>query len=316
MYTGTHRLVKIYQGMSKKAKTAVVSAVIVAGLGGGVLAASATPVPVTTVTGSTVVTNHQDSGNGGTWAYDDYTRTLTVTAVSPQPASVPAGDTAYNVTVSDTGKFHAIVGTATPNQAVAGTKISRGVTGSLAGTYAFTVTAPTADTLTGVIPANENDNFGAPAVTTSAWPNLAFATAVGVTVTPGDWSWTYKTGCETWVDSSANGDGNVAADGNITGTVCPVPVLSGGHAVKVNGSRENVFFTQSGAASWDHFTIVGPGKINGHQGWVNGKIGLNTAVYGGLDANHGYTVVYQPVTGQGSTVPVHGSHWGYVYFVS
>ena len=95
-----------------------------------------------------------------------------------------------------------------------------------------------------------------------------------------------------------------------------VPRLSGGHAVFIAPPRENVYFIQSGAASWDHFTIVGPGAINGHQGWVNGHLGLNAAVYGGLEYRHGYTVFYQPVTGQGSTTPVPGSHWGYVYFVS
>ena len=96
----------------------------------------------------------------------------------------------------------------------------------------------------------------------------------------------------------------------------PIPRLSGGHAVALNPVRENVYFILSGAPSWIHFTIVGPGKINGHQGWVNGHLGLNVAVYGGLQAHHGYTVYYQPVTGQGSTTPVPGSHWGYVYFVS
>jgi hypothetical protein len=96
----------------------------------------------------------------------------------------------------------------------------------------------------------------------------------------------------------------------------PVPKLSGGHAVFITTSRENVYFIQSGAPSWVHFTIVGPGKINGHQGWVYGHLGLNVAVYGGLEYKHGYTVYYQPVIAQGSTTPVPGSHWGYVYFVS
>jgi len=96
----------------------------------------------------------------------------------------------------------------------------------------------------------------------------------------------------------------------------PVPKLSGGHAVFITTARENVYYIQSGAPSWDHFTIVGPGAINGHQGWVYGHLGLNVAVYGGLEYHHGYTVYYQPVTGQGSTTPVPGSHWGYVYFVS
>ena len=96
----------------------------------------------------------------------------------------------------------------------------------------------------------------------------------------------------------------------------PVPRLSHGRAVYISTARENVYFVQSGAASWDHFTIVGPGGINGHQGWVNAQLGLNAAVYGGLLYRHGYTVYYQPVTGQGSTTPIPGSHWGYVYFFS
>lgn len=96
----------------------------------------------------------------------------------------------------------------------------------------------------------------------------------------------------------------------------PVPRLSNGHAVYVAPTRENVYFMQSGAPSWDHFTIVGPGAINGHQGWVYGKLGLNVGVYTGLEYGHGYTVFYQPVTGRYSTTPVPGSHWGYVYFVS
>lgn len=96
----------------------------------------------------------------------------------------------------------------------------------------------------------------------------------------------------------------------------PVPRLSHGHAVFIAPTRENVYFIQSGAASWDHFTIVGPGAINGHQGWVYGKLGLNVGVYSGLEYGHGYTVFYQPVTGKGSTTPVPGSHGGYVYFVS
>ena len=105
-------------------------------------------------------------------------------------------------------------------------------------------------------------------------------------------------------------------DAVVSPVYAPVPRLSHGHAVFLAPTREDVYFVQSGAASWDHFTIVGPGGINGHQGWVNGKLGLNAAVYWGLEYRHGYTVFYQPVTGRGSTTPVPGSHWGYVYFVS
>jgi hypothetical protein len=131
------------------------------------------------------------------------------------------------------------------------------------------------------------------------------------TAVPGD----YKSVAVTATDA-AGATSVVTFDAVVRPVYAPVPRLSGGHAVFIGTSRENVYYVQSGAASWDHFTIVGPGAINGHQGWVNGQLGLNTAVYGGLEYHHGYTVFYQPVTGPGSTTPVPGSHWGYVYFVS
>jgi hypothetical protein len=105
-------------------------------------------------------------------------------------------------------------------------------------------------------------------------------------------------------------------DLKVTPLYAAVPRLSQGHAEYVAPTREDVFFVQSGAASWDFFTIVGPGAINGHQGWVNGHLGLNSGVYSGLEAGHGYAVYYQPVTGPGSTTAVPGSHIGHVYFVS
>jgi hypothetical protein len=281
---------------------------------GGV--AHAAPAP-TRVTATTHVTNRPDGGHGGTWAYDNFARTLTVTLDSPQPASgVPAGDLAYTATITDHGQFNAIVGAETPNQVVAGAKIAHSVSGSLNGTYAYTVVAPSTDTLTGVVPATENDNFGAPLVTTGAWPVQAFASPTGVVATGGAYSWKYATACETWVDSSVNGDGNLAGDGNITGRICAVPRLYDGHAVYVAPTRENVEFKQT-IASVDKFVIVGPGAINGHVGWVNAKGGgvLNTGVYSGLEAGHGYTVLYTPYTGvNGHQIP--GTHTGYVFFVS
>jgi hypothetical protein len=131
------------------------------------------------------------------------------------------------------------------------------------------------------------------------------------TAVPGD----YKSVAVTAKDA-AGATAVETFDAVVQPVYAPVPRLSGGHAVFIGTARENVYFIQSGAASWDHFTIVGPGAINGHQGWVNGQLGLNAAVYGGLEYHHGYTVYYQPVTGRGSTTPVPGSHWGYVYFVS
>jgi hypothetical protein len=130
---------------------------------------------------------------------------------------------------------------------------------------------------------------------------------------------------------AADPAGAVATEG-IIAVVGPffegVPKLSGGRATEgsnangsPNPSREQVSFIQSNVASCDHFTIVGPGQINGHQGWVPGVVGLNVAYYGGLEQHHGYTVYYQPVSGPAdcsthSVTPWPGSHFGYVFFVT
>lgn len=310
----------------KKLRRIGVAAVAAVAVAAGVLAFSGTGrAAETTVTAVTHVYADPDSGNGGTWAVDAFDRTVTVTLDAVQPAGLPAGDLGYTATVTDKGTFTAVAGALTPDQSIAGEKIANAVTGSMTGTVSYTVTAPSAAVLGDTFPAALN--AGGTALTgaqsTSRWPGQAFTPSTGVTVTLGNWSWTYTTPAgESWTDSSVNGDGNVVSDGNITGLLAPppvavpVPCLSKGHAVFITTARENVYYFQSRAASWDHFTIVGPGKINGHQGWVNGHLGLNAAVYGGLEYHHGYTVFYQPVTGPGSTTPIPGSHWGYVYFVS
>lgn len=128
-----------------------------------------------------------------------------------------------------------------------------------------------------------------------------------------------------FVVHAADPAGAVATEG-IIAVVGPfsegVPKLSGGRATEgVNASRENVSFIQSNVASCDHFQIVGPGAINGHEGWVPAHLGLNVAVYGGLEQHHGYTVYYQPVSGPAdcsthSVTPWPGSHSGYVFFVT
>ncbi|HWG61097.1 MAG TPA: hypothetical protein VG253_05230 [Streptosporangiaceae bacterium] len=185
----------------------------------------------TMVTATTHVTNHPDSGGGGTWAYDDFGRTLTVTLDSPQPTSgVPAGDLAYTATVTDKGMFNAIVGADTPNQVTAGVKIGHAVTGSMNGGASYIVYAPVADTLTGTVETSQNDNFTASTGdhTTGDWPAQAFATPADAVVTYADagngWSWKYATACESWTDAGTNGAGNLAGDGNITGKRCVVPV--------------------------------------------------------------------------------------------
>jgi hypothetical protein len=197
-------------------------------LGAG--AANASPVP-TTVTAVTHVQNRADSGANGNWAYDDYARTLTVTDSNTACQGIESfsseTDNCYTATISDVGQFHAIVGAFTPNQSHLGLKVERGVSGSMNGGASYTLYAPKSDTLTGTVKAFENDHFGAPSsgdTTTSDWPAQTFSSPSGVTLAydnaGNDWSWTYKTGCESWTDSGVNGDGNLAADGNITGRLC------------------------------------------------------------------------------------------------
>jgi hypothetical protein len=317
------------QGKSRRKARVAVFAVLLAALGvigiGSVYAASANAAP-TTVTGTTRITDRPDSGHGGVWAYDTMDRTLTVTVAADQ-TGVPAGSTKYSATITDRGSFAAITGALTPNQATAGLKIAHGVPGTVNGTYALTVVAPSTDTLTGVIPAVENDNFsttGAGFVTTGNWPVQAFASPTGVVVTGGAYEWDYQTfppACsQKWVDSSTNGDGNLAADGNVTGALCPVTFPYGGNAHYVAPTREIVNF-RSSLSAWYLFKIKGPGPINGHMGWVHALGGgvVNTGVYSGLEggvSGHGYSVTYTPVTGQGSVTALPNSHGGYVFFIT
>lgn len=274
------------------------------------------------VTAVTHVYNDPDSGNGGTWATDAFDRTASVTLDSPQPVSTPSGFLAYTATVTDNGSFVTVPGAGTPDQSAPGQKISHAVKGTMAGTADYTIIAPAGDKVGSTFQADLNANHVAlsGALSTSLWPEQGFTPPAGAVVTLGNWSWTYITPAgESWTDSSTNGDGNVVSDGNITGLLAPPPViirLSHGQGTATAPNRETVSYQQSGAASWDEFYIVGPGAINGHKGWVNGKLGLNLGYYSGLEARHGYTVYYTPVEGQGSDVQVPGSHAGYVYFVS
>lgn len=241
-------------------------AVVLIAAGGAVLASGTAHAAPVTLTASTQVSNRPDGGHGGTWAYDDFTRTLTVTVAADQ-SSAPAGDTLYNATITDDGQFNAIVGALAPNQVVPGVKITASVHGHMHGTYSITVTAPTADTLTGTVPATEDDNFSAPLVTTTNWPVQAFASPTGVSVAGGAYNWTYTRACEQWTDSSANGDGNLLGDGNITGKSCTPPVdkvydldtRQGRHDTEVISWKQTFpsddTVTVTGRHFWRQFTV-------------------------------------------------------------
>lgn len=290
----------------------------------GTPAAHAAP---TTVTAVTTIQNDPDSGNGGFWSDDQITRNLTVSVAADQ-TGVPLGSVRYTAHVADTGTFETIPGAHTPNQVVAGQHIAHVVSGTLAGTADYTITAPSpAEALSslpnaGIVTAL-NDGFAPPsgAQSLSGWPEGAFTPqlpAGDLVLNHFSYSYTTQAG-ENWLDSDTNGDGNLVSDGNITGIefVPPaLPALSRGHAVATSKVHETVCFTLSGAATEVHFLILGPGKINGHQGWIPAHLGVNCGYYYGLEANHTYLVYYVPVTGPGSQVQVPGTHAGHVTFVS
>jgi hypothetical protein len=279
---------------------------------------------LTTVSATTHIYNDPDSGNNGDWATDGtalspFARDLVVTQDAVNTA--PVGFQSYHATVNDAGIFVTHAGAFTPNQVVPGQKISHTVIGQFTGSVSYTITAPAADMLSNTVLATLNDNNVAPsgAESLGGWPQQAFTPSAGVAITLQHFDYNYVTPAgETWTDADTNGEGNLVNDGNITGIVtlpAKAVILKDGHGTSTGATRETVSFLQTGAASWDMFTIVGPGAINGHQGWVNGQLGFNTGVYSGLLANHTYTSCYVPVTGPGSSTPIKG-HGGCIVFVS
>lgn len=313
---------------------AAAAAVILAGGGAAFAASSVTPTPG--VTAATHIQNNPDGGGNGIWSDGQVNRSVTVSVdTSTLNCHGAAGfnvatDTCYSAVLTDSGTFTTRPGAFTPNQSVPGQHISNVVSGTFSGGGTFVLYALNANALTGAFPANMNDGGVAQAApfSTSSWPTQAFATPAGVHVDFPAWSWTYTTQAgEVWTDAATTGKGQWVSDGNITGLqyVPPaVPRLSKGHAAMISGVREWVYFTLGNSDACVHFVIVGPGGINGHQGFVRAHVGLNRAFYAGLEYHHNYTVFYQAVnqahpescSGPGNQVPWPGSHWGYVDFES
>lgn len=316
------------QSLGQKASRGARAAAGVTVAGGVVAVAAAAPAafaaPLPLVTAVTHVAGNADDGGNGTWAYDNFTRTLKVS----RDASVtpPAGEAAYTATVSDAGTWRAVFGAFTPNQGGAdlGLKIGRNADGTFTGTASYSFDAPAADVPSAANVAKYvNDNFTKPASgpdSTSQWYLQAFTAAQQPAVTGSigdDFTWTYGNACQSWTDSAADGDGQGSADGNITGKACVFPYTYDGRPSYVAPTRENITFKEN-TGTWVEFTIQGPGPIDGHHGWVDAQGGgaLNAGVYSGLDAGHGYGVTYTPVTGRGSFQRIPGSHGGTAFFVS
>jgi len=203
------------------------AAVAAAALGGTALAndtasPSASPSTAASPTGpftsNTVRVSHaQDEGHHGVWANLEFDRVVTAT---------DNGDGTYAVTMTDDGAFTALAGGKSPR---AGADITRGGKGTLHGTYAFTVhsdTAPSSDGVADTLDEGCTSDAGQARTCTNRPSNEAYVLRYfgdGATATAGEYTWTYKTACETWLDSSTNGDGTDADAGDITMKVCDTP---------------------------------------------------------------------------------------------
>jgi hypothetical protein len=203
------------------------------------------------VTAETLLINRPDGGGGpNPWAWDTMERTLTIQSLgkvlitsamaSANPELTPFGGQVmyqYDATLQDKGTFKDIPGQLTPNQGGhdAGKVLKpTQVTGTVTGTGDFGVFYSTKK----VNSDRDYANLGVPirqrgdVDPSYTWPELAFPSGtqfVGVNEFNFYYSYTvpaftvtihgvkHTVKAQHWVDSAANGDGQLQGDGNITG---------------------------------------------------------------------------------------------------
>jgi hypothetical protein len=293
--------------LSKLAKV-LAAPMIIGVLGIPVVANAATQVPANgarhvTATANTHLTNHPDSGYNGTWAVDNLQRTATITLLGTAPSSRCQGNNSnqacyeYAGTISDTGTAKALTGTRSPG--AQDVPIQGTPTASVKGHASINFDA-SSNAPTGALVPTAVSGPGTANQSTTSWVKQFFpaGTRFSTNFTLVNWTWKYVDAkhCQTWVDAYNVSQAN---SGDITGVSYCIPPrggikLSGGRSHSVSPTRQNYSWVQSGP-SWDRLTIVGPGPINGHVGYVNAThAGRITAYYTGLESGHTYVVTIQP----------------------
>ena len=172
-------------------------------------------------TARTAVTARDDSGGGGNWAADGFTRTVTVTPAGTDPVT---GMGEYTAALSDTGSFTAVPGALTPNQGLdPGRTVTSAVTGQMTGTASYQFEASAAPDAS-LVPAAVSGDSPSPGA-----GYLLFVPAGTVFTGPGlldTWSWVYTTAhslrphgslVQTWTDAAGNDAGQSAGAGDILG---------------------------------------------------------------------------------------------------
>jgi hypothetical protein len=249
-YKARHATPGLGAKTSRGARVAAVSAAAVGAAGAVAIGAAPAGASTPVVTATTYVANNPDSGDNGTWAYDDLHRTLVITPAGTTACDSLSGfsattDACYNSTVTDNGRFNTIPGAAYPNGAITG-EISHAITGTMTGSASYTFYAPSAD-----VPSAANvlsyldDDFSvptAPADLLGTWYLQAFPPSEQADVYQGgllnNWIWTYTDACtEKWVDSADDNAGDGVADGNITGDTCITSQSATGQVENVNSGK-------------------------------------------------------------------------------
>jgi len=171
---------------------------------------AAAPTPANCRVSQAILEDRPDGGNHGIWAIDQLTRTTTI-------CEGTSGQ--YHATVKDTGTFNPIEGALSPNAGVTiagsvGTPAPNGtVTGGFTSDFTASPLFVTYDA------SSRTGTFTGSTPTTGSWVGGFFSDDAGADLND-DWSWTYKTCSEQWVDAFPS-DGTLPADGDITGAPCP-----------------------------------------------------------------------------------------------
>lgn len=202
---------------------AVAGALVVGTLAFSAPAASAAPAPDCKTVTSTL-TNHPDNGHSGIWAEDSGTRTVKVCVVQPEVlARVAVTGAHFHAVVTDEGTFVTRGGDhLSPNK---GVKLLANVHGTWNGGFVADFEAP-APTAPGVWPNFDASTLqgktfnGTDGPKTGEWVKSLWKQAE-LKVSPGGWtdnySWTYRTCNEQWIDAENNKDGQGPLAGDITG---------------------------------------------------------------------------------------------------
>lgn len=155
------------------------------------------------------VQNDVDSGIGGYWAFDYYTRHIKVWKTSSEEGNTYCGIVVYD------GKFYAVPGQVGPggSAALINTSTNAPVNGDMSGGYRATITgnllsSPTWSTNGNVGTTNYQCNLGAVCPGRISWLDQYFNPGYGFAYSW--WGWKYNGGSHgTWINSQDGNSGNI-----------------------------------------------------------------------------------------------------------